>query len=77
MKFASWCSGIEAASVAWTPLGWQCVSVSEIDPFACAVLREHYPDVPNLGDMTTVLENTMTTTVMKWIGRRIEEVEHA
>lgn len=50
--FRSWCSGIEAASVAWGVLGWTCLSVSEIEPFPCAVLKHHYPTVPNLGDMT-------------------------
>ena len=38
MRFGSVCSGIEAASVAWHPLGWQCAFVSEIDAFHCAVL---------------------------------------
>lgn len=56
MRFLSLCSGIEAASVAWLPLGWQAVAYSEIEPFACAVLAHHYPDVPNLGDMTKVLD---------------------
>lgn len=51
-RYLSVCSGIEAASVAWGPLGWICVGVSEIAPFPAAVLRHHYPDVPNLGDMT-------------------------
>lgn len=52
MKFLSICSGIEAASVAWNPLGWKAVAFSEIEPFPCAVLEHHYPDTPNLGDMT-------------------------
>ena len=52
MRFGSVCSGIEAASVAWQPLGWKAAWLSEIDPFACAVLAHRYPDVPNLGDMT-------------------------
>lgn len=52
MKFLSVCSGIEAASVAWNPLGWEAVAFSEIEPFPCAVLAHHYPNVPNLGDMT-------------------------
>ena len=52
MKFLSVCSGIEAASVAWKPLGWQASGFSEIEPFPCAVLKHHYPDVPNHGDMT-------------------------
>jgi len=51
ITFGSICSGIEAASVAWLPLGWKCAFFSEIDPFACAVLAHHFPDVPNLGDM--------------------------
>lgn len=45
------CSGIEAPGLAWVPLGWSPAWFSEIDPFACAVLAHHYPDVTNLGDM--------------------------
>lgn len=54
MRYLSVCSGIEAASVAWGPLGWSPVAFSEIEPFPCAVLAHHYHDVPNLGDMTTI-----------------------
>jgi len=56
MKFLSVCSGIEAASVAWHPLGWESVAYSEIEPFPCKVLQHHYPNVPNLGDMTKFKE---------------------
>ena len=56
MKFISLCSGIEAASVAFKPLGWQAIVFSEIEPFPCAVLAHHYPDVPNIGDMTKFRE---------------------
>jgi DNA (cytosine-5)-methyltransferase 1 len=52
MRFGSVCSGIEAASVAWHPLGWHAAWLAEIEPFPSAVLAHHYPDVPNLGDMT-------------------------
>lgn len=52
MKFLSICSGIEAASVAWEPLGWRATAFSEIEPFPCAVLARRWPGVPNLGDMT-------------------------
>ncbi|MBU6162862.1 MAG: DNA cytosine methyltransferase, partial [Myxococcales bacterium] len=52
MRFGSICSGIEAASVAWHSLIWSPAFFSEIDPFPCAVLAHHYPDVPNYGDMT-------------------------
>jgi DNA (cytosine-5)-methyltransferase 1 len=52
MLYGSVCSGIEAATVAWHPLGWKPAFFSEIEPFPCAVLAHHYPDIPNHGDMT-------------------------
>jgi DNA (cytosine-5)-methyltransferase 1 len=52
VRYGSVCSGIEAATVAWHPLGWQAAWYSEIEPFPCAVLKHHYPHVPNYGDMT-------------------------
>jgi len=52
VKFGSVCSGIEAASVAWNGLGWGASWFSEIEPFPSAVLKHHYSDVKNLGDMT-------------------------
>ena len=54
MKYVSLFSGIEAATVAWEPLGWEPLAFSEIDAFPCAVLRERFPDVPNLGDVKEV-----------------------
>lgn len=52
MRYGSVCSGVEAASVAWEPLGFEPVFFSEIEPFPSAVLAHHWPDVPNHGDMT-------------------------
>jgi DNA (cytosine-5)-methyltransferase 1 len=63
MKFGSVCSGIEAASVAWGPLGWKAAWLSEIEPFPSAVLANHYPDVPNLGDMTLLPERILSGEV--------------
>lgn len=54
IRYLSVCSGIEAASVAWKPLGWEPVAFSEVEKFPCSVLARHYPDVPNLGDMTQI-----------------------
>jgi len=51
MNYLSVCSGIEAATVAWHPLGWKAVGYSEIDKFPSAVLAHHYPNTPNFGDM--------------------------
>lgn len=54
MKYVSLFSGIEAATVAWEPLGWEPLAFSEIDAFPCAVLAERFPGVPNLGDITKI-----------------------
>lgn len=54
MKYVSLFSGIEAATVAWKPLGWEAEAYAEIDPFPKAVLAHHYPEVPDLGDMTKI-----------------------
>ena len=48
------CSGIEAASVAWHPLGWKFAFYSEIDLFARAVIEARHPGVPIHGNFTTI-----------------------
>ncbi len=53
-RYVSIFSGVEAASLAWEPLGWEPVAFSEIEPFPCAVLAERWPNVPNLGDITKI-----------------------
>ena len=57
MIYGSVCSGIEAATQAWHPLGWKPAFFSEIEKFPRAVLEHHYPDVPLHGDFTTIEEN--------------------
>ncbi len=52
--YGSVCSGIEAATAAWHPLGWEPSFFSEIDAFPRAVLAHHYPRVPLHGDFTTI-----------------------
>lgn len=54
MIYGSICSGIEAATVAWEPLGWKAAWFSEIEAFPSAVLQERWPEVVNLGDMTKI-----------------------
>lgn len=53
-RYVSIFSGVEAATLAWEPLGWEPVAFSEIEPFPCAVLANRWPDVPNLGDITKI-----------------------
>lgn len=66
MIFGSVCSGIEAASVAWNPLGWKAAWFAEIESFPSEVLRQRFPDVPNLGDSWAV-------PVARWLGERLQE----
>ena len=68
MKYLSVCSGIEAATVAWHPLGWQAIGFSEIEKFPSQVLAHHYPDVPNLGDMTKYKEWNLESNVDVFVG---------
>lgn len=63
MNFGSVCSGIEAASVAWHPLGFRASWLAEIEAFPAAVLAHHYPEVPNLGDMTKIATEVLTGAV--------------
>lgn len=63
VTFGSVCSGIEAASVAWEPLGWKAAWLAEIEPFPSAVLAYHYPNVPNLGDMTRIRDRVASGEV--------------
>jgi DNA (cytosine-5)-methyltransferase 1 len=56
MTYGSVCSGVEAATVAWHSLGWRPQWFSEIEKFPSAVLKHHYPSVPNRGDMTNFKE---------------------
>lgn len=57
MRYLSLFSGMEAAHLAWAPLGWVCVGVAEIDPAPCALLRHRLPHVPNLGDVTAITDD--------------------
>lgn len=54
MRYGSVCSGIEAATAAWHPLGWEAAFFSEIEAFPRAVLAHHYPNTPCHGDFTTI-----------------------
>lgn len=68
ISFGSLCSGIEAASAAWHPLGWEPAWLSEVAPFPSAVLAHRYPGVPNLGDMTAIDVNEHVANIDVLIG---------
>ena len=53
-RYATLCSGVDAPSLAFEPLGAQPVFFSEIDPTPNKVLAHHWPHIPNLGDMLTI-----------------------
>jgi DNA (cytosine-5)-methyltransferase 1 len=52
LRYLSVCSGMEAASVAWEPLGFVPVGFSEIEPFPCAILKHRFPNTTNYGSLT-------------------------
>jgi DNA (cytosine-5)-methyltransferase 1 len=57
VRYLSLCSGIEAATVAWAPLGWKPAAFAEIDLFCAALLEHYWPDVRNLGDVAAVSDD--------------------
>ncbi len=57
--YGSVCSGIEAASIAWEPLGMRPAWFAEIEPFPSAVLALRWPHVANLGDMTQLAKKVL------------------
>lgn len=61
MRYLSVCSGIEAATVAWEPLGWETAAFAEIAPFPSAVLAYRFPSVPNLGDFTRITDEQLAS----------------
>ena len=63
LTYGSVCSGIEAASVAWECLGFKPLWFSEIEPFPCAVLVHHWPDIPNHGDMATLADRILNREI--------------
>ena len=54
MTYGSVCSGIEAATVAWEPLGWKAAWYSEIDPFCRELLAYRYSGTKLHGDFTKI-----------------------
>lgn len=62
-EFASMCSGIEAASVAWESLGFEAKWFAEIEPFPSAVLAHRHPQVPNHGDMTKLVGRILSGAI--------------
>jgi len=68
MNYLSVCSGIEAATVAWHSLGWTPLAFSEIEKFPSQVLAHHYPNTPNLGDMTRYKEWNFESDVNVLVG---------
>jgi DNA (cytosine-5)-methyltransferase 1 len=68
MKYGSVCSGVEAATRAWQPLGWKAQFFSEILEFPSAVLAHHYPEVPNHGDFTTITKDSAGSDIDLLVG---------
>lgn len=63
ITYGSVCSGIEAATCAWHPLGWRAAWFAEIEEFPSAVLAYRWPEVPNLGDMTLLAAQVLASAI--------------
>ena len=75
MRYISLFSGIEAATVAWKPLGWEAEAYAGIGPFPKAVLKHHYHEVPDLGDMAQIDWGKYRGTVdLVWERETLHEV---
>ena len=61
MKYLSLFSGIEAATQAWKPLGWECVAVSEILEYQSKVIEKNHPNIKNFGDVTKITADDIKT----------------
>jgi len=81
VNYLSICSGIEAATRAWHPLGWKPLAFAEIEPFPAAVLADHHTQIAWRGKPATdcpdgprykALGNSMAVPVMHWIGQRLQ-----
>lgn len=59
MRYLSLFSGIEAVSVAWKPLGWECAAVAEILPYQSSVIEHHFPKTKNFGDVTKITKEDL------------------
>lgn len=68
MRYLSLFSGIEAVSVAACGLNWEAVAFSEIAEFPSTVLKHHFPNVPNLGDVRNIKGDSYNGTVEIIIG---------
>jgi DNA (cytosine-5)-methyltransferase 1 len=68
VNYLSVCSGIEAATVAWHHTGWKPVGFSEIEKFPSQVLKHHYPEVTNYGDMTKYKEWNINEPIELLVG---------
>lgn len=73
--YGSVCSGIEAASIAWEPLGMRPAWFAETEPFPSAVLAHRWPHVANLGDMTKLaiksLQGKSNPLMCWWEGHHV------
>ena len=85
MIYGSVCSGIEAATVAWEPLGWKAAWFAEIEAFPCAVqvARQSYvcdvclqPIVPGQRyHKESILKRYYSTHLRRHIGCELPEME--
>jgi DNA (cytosine-5)-methyltransferase 1 len=63
LTHASFFSGVGGLDLGFENAGIKTVSVSEIDPFAIAVLKTRFPSVPHLGDIVELADRELSSVV--------------
>ena len=83
LTVASWFSGGGGLDIGLERAGWSVVSHSEIDPYACALLAQHWPGVPNLGDVSGLVDQDPSAGSERrgdhgrWHDAHVEHLGHA
>ena len=67
MRFIDFFAGVGGISLGLERAGHECVGHCEIDPYACKVLKKHWPDVPLFGDITKVVPDELPEAEL-WTG---------
>lgn len=70
-------SGIGGIDLGLERAGWTVIWQSEIKPTAIPVLARHWPDVPNLGDVTTIDWSTVVRPTLLCGGFPCQDLSHA
>jgi DNA (cytosine-5)-methyltransferase 1 len=56
-------SGIGGFTLAGERTGYRTVAFAEVDPYASAILRRHWPHIPNLGNVRNITRSSVSDAI--------------